>query len=155
MRRAFPFALGLIVVTAAAAQDKKAEAPAARYGIAADPETYPQVSAKQTLASIAKALERKRIEYVLAHLTNPDYVDDAVQKLGGKLDELVAAVGAHMADHPKETQALIRILKEGAVDETGTTAKATHKDVPGRQITLVQRDGRWFMNNENEGEKKK
>ena len=46
-------------------------------------------------------------------------------------------------------------MKEGNVEETGTSAKATHKDFPNRQITLTQKDGRWFMNNENEGEKKK
>jgi hypothetical protein len=155
MRRACTFALGLIVITVAAAQNNKPAAAAARYGITADLETYPQVSAKQTLSSVAKALERKRIEYVLAQLANPEYVDDAVQKFGGKFDELVRESATHLADNPKETQALVRILKEGTVDETGTSAKATHKDVPGRQITLIQKDGRWFMNNENEGEKKK
>jgi hypothetical protein len=155
MRRALTIALGLVVVVTATAQDKKAETPPARYGVTADLQTYPQVSAKQALASVAKALERKRVEYVLAHLANPDYVDETVQRLGGRFDELVREVATHLADNPKETQGFVRILKEGTVEETGTSAKATHKDVPGRQITLIQRDGRWFMNNENEGEKKK
>ena len=155
MRGVLTFALGFLVVALATAQDKKADAPTARYGVAADLETYPQVSAKQALASVAKALERKRVEYVLAHLANPEFVDESVQRLGGKFDELVREVGTHLADNPKETQAFFRLLKEGNVEETGTSAKATHKDIPGRQIALTQKGGRWFMNNENEGEKKK
>src|SRR5262245_17436415 len=111
MRGAVTIVIGFLVVTLAVGQDKKADAPAARYGVAADLETYPQVSAKQALASVAKALERKRVEYVLAHLAYPEFVDESVQRLGGKFDELVREVGTHLADNPKETKAFVRLLK--------------------------------------------
>src|SRR5207245_5080159 len=89
MRGLLSCLLCVCLVSVAAAQEKKPGPPPARFGITADLETYSQGTAKQTLQSIAKALDRKRIEYVLAHLTDPSFVDEKVDSLGGKFDVLV------------------------------------------------------------------
>ena len=50
-----------------------------------DLKTYPQATAKEALASVLKAVEAKRIDYLVAQLADPAYIDDRVQRLyGGK-----------------------------------------------------------------------
>ena len=154
MRVLLTLTVGLLMATGALAQEKKA-APTARFGVSTDLETYPQASAKQASASILKALERKRIDYMLAHLAEPGFIDTKVQEFGGKFDELVREATEHLNNDAKRTDEFRRFLKEGVVEESGTTAKVTLKDVPSRQITLRQIDGRWFMNNDVEAERKK
>ncbi|MFL5339623.1 MAG: hypothetical protein ACJ8F7_05585 [Gemmataceae bacterium] len=146
--------LCVCLVSVAATQEKKAGPPPVRFGIAPDLETYPQGTAKQTLLSIAKALDRKRVEYVLAHLTDPSFVDEKVDSVGGKFDVLVQQTADHLNEDPKKTQLFRKFLTQGEVTESGTTAKVTHKDAPGRQVTLRQIEGRWFIQNEDTPEKK-
>jgi hypothetical protein len=141
----------LVLAIVVFAQDKKSEQPPPRFNIQADLQTYPQGSAKQTLASIAEAVRRTRIDYVLAHLTDPAFVDSKVTQFGGNFDALVREVEEHLKD-PKHSQEFHRFLKEGTVEESGTTAKVTLKDLPKRQMTLKKTGDRWFLDNENEAE---
>src|SRR5438552_17204398 len=55
--------------------------PAARYGIAPDLKTFPQATAKEALASVLKAVEAKRFDYLVAQLADPEFVDDRVKRL--------------------------------------------------------------------------
>lgn len=154
MRIVVSLAVGLMLAGGVHAQEKKS-APVPRYGVSPDLETYPQTSAKQAVTSILKALDRKRIDYLLAHLAEPGFVDQKVAALGGRFDDLVREVTEHFNDDPKRADEFRRFLKEGAVEETGATAKITLKDVPSRQVTLRQIEGRWYMNNDVEVERKK
>jgi hypothetical protein len=142
--------LGLSMISVAAAQEKKPVQPMPRFGITADLETYPQGSAKQALQSVAKALDRKRVEYILAHLSDPTFVDEQVQKFDGKFGDLVQETVKHFADNPKQTQEFRKFLTQGEVAESGASAKVTLKDVPDRAINLRQIEGRWFIMNDNE-----
>jgi len=151
MRYGMALMSALAVAFFVSAQDKKAENPPPRYGVQSDLETYPQGSAKQTLASIAEAVRRTRIDYVLAHLTDPAFVDAKVAQFGGKFDDLVRSVNEHLND-PKHRQEFLRFLKEGTVEESGTTAKVTLKDVPKRQMSLRKSGERWFLDDENRAE---
>ena len=47
----------------------------ARFGFDADNLTYPQKTPKEAMNSIVKALDRKRVDYLLAQLSDPTYVD--------------------------------------------------------------------------------
>jgi len=154
MRQLTAFAAGLVILSAAPAQEKKS-APLPRYGVAPDLDTYPQASAKQAVGSILKSLDRKRIDYLVAHLAEPGFVDEKVKAQLGNFDEVVREVTDHFNDDPKRTDEFRRFLKEGTLEESGTTAKVTLKDVPTRHITLRQIEGRWFMNNDVESEKGK
>src|SRR5260370_8617357 len=89
MRGMLACLLGLSMISQAAAQEKKPVQPAARFGITADLETYPQGSAKQALQSVAKALDRNRVEDILAHLTNPAFVYAQRQNFDGKFTDLL------------------------------------------------------------------
>jgi hypothetical protein len=156
----------------------KAEPPP-HFGVAAETEFYPQDSPKQAMASIAKALDRGRIDYLLAHLIDPAFTDATFvkyyrQKYGKTPDEdrtlprsdfesrikaalasFVGEVKDHLAAEPKQTLRLNRLLKEGSVEESGTSATVTLKDAPGVALNLKQADGRWFMANALEAEKTK
>ena len=151
------------------AQEKKPE-PGPRFSVAYEGELYPQTSPKTTMTSISKALQRERIDYLVAHLVDPAYADAQVPKfykdrfkktieqererpdydnrVKEAFDAVVKEVIDHMASEPKESGYLTRLLKEGTIEEAGTSAKVTHKDVPGLTLTLRQVEGRWFMVNE-------
>jgi hypothetical protein len=137
--------VGLVLVLSATAQEKK-ENPATRYDVVGDAETYPQGSPKETLTSIAKAIERERIDYLLAHLADPQYVDAKVKDLG-KFRDLVDAVKAHFTEDAKRQREFLRLLKDGIIEAGGSEAKVTLKEVAGRQITLKQNGKRWFLDN--------
>jgi hypothetical protein len=154
MRNAISTALVLLAVANVLAQEKKAEPPPPRFGVKSDLEAYPQGSAKETMKSIATALERTRMDYILAHLTNPIFVDEKVKEFNGDFEAFARNADEHLAD-PKRRQEFLRFLKEGTVEESGTSAKVTLKDVPKKQLTFRQTGGRWFMDNENEAEKPK
>src|SRR5207249_2823881 len=52
--------------------------PSARYHVAPDLKTYPQGTAKEAFASVLEAIKKKRIDYLLAQLAEPDWVDGRV-----------------------------------------------------------------------------
>src|SRR5262245_59623244 len=52
--------------------------------------TYSQPNPGQTLTSVIKTIKEKQLKYLLAHLTDPDFVDQRVREVhGGKFDELI------------------------------------------------------------------
>jgi hypothetical protein len=169
MRNSLALAAMLLVSAAAFGQNKPMFPP--RFGVAAETEIYPHDSPKQLLASLDKAFARKRVDYVLAHLLEPNFADAKVaeyyRKRFGRLPDddreltidkrdarakealmdFVAEVNDHMASEPKKTLRFFRLLKEGNVEEAGTTAKVTLKDAPTMALILRQVDGRWYMDN--------
>jgi hypothetical protein len=169
MRHMLTLAALLLVAGSLFAQNKPPLPP--RFGVAAEPEIFSQDSPKQLLASLDKAFARKRIDYVLAHLLEPSYGDlklaEYYRKKFGRLPEddreltieqrdarakealqlFIAEVNDHMASEPKKTLRFFRLLKEGNVEEAGTTAKVTLKDAPTMALNLRQVEGRWYMDN--------
>jgi len=163
-------AIMLVMAAPALAQTKKPEPPQ-HFGVPAETEFYPQDSPKQALASIAKAFERGRVDYLLAHLVDPGYTDPTFGKLyHGKfgkypeddrtlsaadraarvketLADFVYVVTSERTSEPKKALRLDRLLKEGTVEEAGTTAKVTLKDDASAVLTLLQIEGRWYMSN--------
>ncbi len=139
-------AVGLLLalVTAAAPQGA---APPKRHGVEADLKAYPQGEPREALASVLKAVENKRVDYLLAHLADPDFVDRRVKDNGGKLDELLKETTAKLLGDPGAAKQLARFLKEGEWQTTETTACVRLKDVPDRSVCLRKIDGRWFMQN--------
>src|SRR5262245_56633668 len=124
-----------------------AQPPAQRYQFDPDLDGFPQATPKQALASVIKALERKRFDYLLAQLADPDYVDERVRTYGGRFDEVVREAAAKFADNPETVRELTRFLNQGEWEDTGTQATARLKDLPGRQVTLRKLGDRWFLEN--------
>lgn len=85
----------LMTTTAAVAQQPADKTPVVRYGVTANATFYPQGTAKDALASAAKAMENKRHEYVVAHIMDPAVVDGLVAERAKRMEpevekELVA-----------------------------------------------------------------
>jgi hypothetical protein len=122
--------------------------PAPRHGIQPDLKRYPQATPKEALASVIKAVEDRRIDYLLAHLADPDWVEKRVKDLhGGKFEELVKETTPRMdALTLKQFQ---RFAKDGEWEVSDTAAAVRLKDVTDRVIHLRKVEGRWFLENRN------
>jgi hypothetical protein len=78
-----------VVAQAPPQADKKAPLPPPRYGLSANPDYYPQSTAKDAVASAAKALENRRYDYLAAHLLDPAVVDGKVAERATALESEV------------------------------------------------------------------
>jgi hypothetical protein len=148
MPRAVSLLIALWLLPAVQAQDGKEDSvPAKRYGIEADKVSFPQQSPQDTFASVLKAIERKRIEYLLAQLVDPKFVDDRVYHYKGNFDELVKETSARLASEPDLLRQLTRFFKEGEWKEDKSSATVSLKDVADRQVFFRRIGTRWFMEN--------
>jgi hypothetical protein len=148
MRSSLAAALLLSLSLAPAARgDKPAES---RYGVKPDLMTYPQAAAKDALASVIKAVADKRIDYVVAQLADPDYIDDKVaNRFGGKFDEQIEDTRIQM--NPATLKLFERFLKDGEwVGGRGEDTECVRlKDVSDRCIYFRRVGGRWYLQNNN------
>jgi hypothetical protein len=135
--------VGLLVVLNNGVQGRDKSAGAARYGIAPDLKTYPQSTAKETLASVLKATESKRIDYVVAQLADAAFVDDRVKRLyGGRFEEQVEDTRGRLDS--RTVKLLQRFLKDGDWQEDKTSVTVRLKDNE-RRLSFKKVDDRWFM----------
>jgi hypothetical protein len=134
---------------------------AKRYGLVVNATIYPQESPTQALASVVKAIQNGRIDYLLAQLADPEFVDRRVAEYRSDLvgpadartilafDRLVKETAEHFREDPllvKELQKFIRAEKEAwEVDEDKATGKL--KELPGRHVFLKKIQDRWFLEN--------
>jgi hypothetical protein len=142
-------ALGIVLAWTAVvpAQPPQETAPR-RYGIEANLRDYPQESPKETLASVLRAIERRRINYLLAQLADPAFVDKRVREVyGGNFEELVRETTHKLADDPAVGKELVRFLKDGEWEGGETTATVKLKDVKDRQVFFHTIGRRWYLEN--------
>jgi hypothetical protein len=124
------------------------EKPLARYGIEPRLQTYPQSTPKETLASVIAAFEARRIPYLLAQLSDPDFVDKRVKEFySGQFDELVRETSMKLADNPAMVKELRRFLKEGEWEERENAANVKLKDVKNHQVFFRKIGSRWYLEN--------
>ncbi len=157
----FPFALflGCLMLTAVLAQDK--DKSGKRYLIAPNPEIYPQDTPENALASVIKAIQDKKIDYLLAQLTDPEFVDRQVQrhaetrkpdKGGEKLkelaafDEFVKVVTAHLTEDPTLLKDLTRIAK-GDWERGDNSASASTKENKDKRAFFRKVGNHWYFEN--------
>ncbi|HEY1379037.1 MAG TPA: hypothetical protein VGF55_19710 [Gemmataceae bacterium] len=137
--------LGLLMTLSAPAVGQKREPPPPpRYGVEADLEVYPQDTPKAALASVVKAIDARRFNYLAAQLADPDAVDKRVQELGG-FDRYLKLVTRRFTDDPEAVRELRRFASEGEINESGDAATVSHKETKGRQVFLRKVGGRWFL----------
>ena len=148
MRTAVTFLAGLVCVAGLSAQapkDSKESKLAKRYGIEVDLLEYPQTTPQDALRSVFKAIDAGRIDYLAAHLADPDWVDQRVKQVHeGKFDRLVEEIRDKFANDKISLKELRRFLEEGQWDITDTRATAQMKDVKDR-VYMRKLDGRWFL----------
>jgi hypothetical protein len=138
-------ALAATSVQAQQADDKNATR---RYGIELRLRDYAQATPKEALASVVRAVEAGRIDYLLAHLTDPKFVDERVkQQYRGDFDQLVKETTTKLKDNPTTLKDLQRYLKEGEWEAVEDTASVRLKEIPDRQVFLRKIGKRWFLEN--------
>jgi hypothetical protein len=138
---------------------KKAPLPR-RFGFDVDEETYSQQSPEQTMRSIAKALDRKKIDYLLAHLADPAYVDYWVKRYqtevakGGDdakrllaFERLVTETNRYYSNDPLIVRDLRVFAKDAKWAEDGDAAVGTIDSIPTRKVYLRKIGERWFLEN--------
>jgi hypothetical protein len=144
MRVGLAILLGLALLPLTGPAAGPAKTPAPRYGIAADLNAYPQSTAKEALASVLKAIDAKRFDYLVAHLADPSFVDDRVKRVySGRFAEQVEDTQASLS--PLAVKQLRRFLKDGAWTPGKDEALVRLKDLPKRIVRLRLRDGRWYL----------
>jgi hypothetical protein len=117
----------------------------ARHGVTADLKSFPQATPKQALASVLKAIDLKRIDYLLAQLSEPEWVDERVKIYEGGFAELTKETAARL--DPPAVKKLARFLKEGEFETLDGTAVVRLKDVKDRVVRLRKIDRRWYLEN--------
>jgi hypothetical protein len=133
---------------------------AKRYGIEANLVFYPQKEPRETVLSIVKAIEKERLDYMLAHLADPRFVDEAVAdykkavptgsdsaKQVLAFDRLVKETSQYFLEDPTLLKELRKFAKDGEWEADEEKATGTLKTVQGRKVFLRKQAGRWFLEN--------
>lgn len=138
---------------AAGAEAQEANKLATRYGITADSDLYPQKTPKEALTSVLKALQAKKVDYLVAQLSEPGFVDQRIKSVhDGKFEEMVKEVTAKLLDDSDTVPQLRKFLKDGEWEEGDDTAFAKLKDSKDR-VFFRKLEGRWFLENRKKGDK--
>src|SRR5262249_24121734 len=96
--------------------------------------------AKEAFASVLKAIESKRIDYLLAQLSDPEWVDGRVEAYEGGFGDLVKETTAKL--DPPAIKRLGRFLKEGEFETIDATVVVRLKDIKDRVVRLRRLAGR-------------
>ena len=150
----------LLPALVATAQDdeKKKEPP--RYGFDYNPTLFPQKAPKELMASVIKAIDIQRVDYLLAQLADPKFVDAQVgdyKALFPKakdeartflaFDKLVGETVQYFTSDPILVKELRRFAREADWDVNEDAAVGTVKDVAARKVFLKRVGERWFLEN--------
>ncbi len=143
MRVGAVFLLGLACAAGQTATGGEAK-PAARYGVEVDLKSYSQGTPKETLASVLKAADAGRFDYLAAHLADPTFIDERVKGVfGGRFNDLVKDVRTRL--DPSTLKLLHRFLDDGEWTTGDDKAAVRLKDLGDRAVFFRKIDGRWFM----------
>jgi hypothetical protein len=118
-----------------------------RYGISAVRDIFPQSTPQETLASVVKAIDGRRMDYILSQLADPDYVDQRVRDVhNGRFSAMVDEATEKLARDPGTVSRFRRYLKEGEWEVQDSTATVRLKDRP--DIVGFRKIGPWwYMDN--------
>ena len=154
MRRIVALLAVAVAVAGVSAQEAKPEKPVIRYGVEPELERYPQTTPKDALRAVLKAINDGHVHYLLAQLTDPEFVDLRVKDRGGKFDKVVEETKSLYAADPEKVRTLRRFLVDGEFEEMGDAAAVKLKDVKSRAVFLKRMAGRWYLENRTSAEPK-
>jgi hypothetical protein len=143
MRIGVAWIVGLFCASGLFAADGEVK-PTVRYGVEVDLQTYPQTTPKDVLASVLKAADAGKFDYLAAQLADPAFIDQRVKGLfGGNFDELVKDIRARL--DPPALKQLHRFLDDGEWTNGDGEASVLLKDLGDRAVFFQKIDGRWYM----------
>jgi hypothetical protein len=125
-----------------------AQTPTTRHGVALDLKAYPQGTPQETLASVLKAVKAQRIDYVLAQLADPHFVDERAKTESSGFAALVREATEKLVADPTAVRLLSRLAEEGAWKVEENAATVALKEGGDRGVTFRKLDGRWVMQNQ-------
>jgi hypothetical protein len=150
--------LAVLPVSLAWAQDQSKLGK--RYGFDVNFESYAQKTPQEALLSVAKAVENKRVDYLLAHLADPRFVDETVAgyvaaiRQGSEqakrflaFDRLVNETTQYFLEDPTLVKELRRFGNEADWEINDGGAVGTLKSIQGRKVFLRKNENRWFLEN--------
>jgi len=118
-----------------------------RYNVEADVDRLSQKTPQDALRSLLKAIESKRVDYALAHIAEPAFVDQRVKDVGGRFEVMVQETTRKLDADPESIRELRKFLTDGEWQDQGDTASAKCKDVRGKQVYFKKIGNRWFFEN--------
>ena len=121
--------------------------PEKRYNQTLDLKKYPQDTPKAALSSFVKSIENKDINYFMAYLADPKFVDQRVKDLGGRFEDVVTEARQKLVDDPATLKLLRRLAEDGDWETKDDSATLILKDVPDKPLHFVKRKERWFVEN--------
>jgi hypothetical protein len=139
--------LGLLLAAAGvvgAGPEAPATTEGVRYGIAPDLKTYPQGTAREALASVLKAIDAGRFDYLVAQLADPAWVDDRVGRLfAGRFQDQVEDTRNRL--DPATVKLLRRFLRDGEWGGEKGQESVRLKDPSDRALFFRKRADRWYL----------
>jgi hypothetical protein len=160
MRAIAVVALVLVVIAGPHGQAGDKGKTIKRYGVDLNTKKYPQSTPKEALESVLKALGDNRIDYLLAHLADPDFVDKGVAAYANQLDptlkeesrkvvafdRLVKKTVENFLDDASKVKDLKRFLADGQWEEQDKLAVASLDKLKSRHVFMKSlADGRWVL----------
>ena len=131
-----------------------------RFGYEKNTKDYPQKNPQETLKSIVKAYDLQRLDYLLAHLADPLFIDSRVEfykkntKLGTDLargilafDRVVGEIDQHFLEDASLMRELHAIAKDGDWEIDADTAVGTTPQLQGRAVYMRKVQDAWFLEN--------
>jgi hypothetical protein len=123
-----------------------ARADGPRHGVALALKTYPQATPQEALASVLKAVDNNRFDYLAAQLADPTFIDDRVKRLyDGRFADQVEDTASQFG--PATQKLLGRFLKDGEWTTEKETANVRLKDVKDRAVFFRKIGDRWCLEN--------
>jgi hypothetical protein len=117
---------------------------ATRHGVPDDSKSFSQATPKEALASVLKAIELKRYDYLLAQLADHDWVDARVAAEAGGFPELIKETASRL--DPPTVKKLRKFLDEGEIETIDASAVFRLKDVKDRVVRFRKLNDRWYLN---------
>jgi hypothetical protein len=131
-----------------------------RYGFDLNDKYYPQKTPQETLQSVVKAIESNRIDYLLAQLADPRFVDVAVANYMSVIprgdesakrflafNRLVDETTQYYLEDPTLLKELRLFAKEAEWEGNDAQTAGTLKTIQGRKVYLRKEKDRWFLEN--------
>ena len=146
MRGALILMVGTLCVSGLHGQPPGDTKASKNFGIEADLDTFPQGMPKDTLGSVLLAASRNRLDYLLAQLTDPEWVQKRVKEVDGSFAALVKETKDQLTADPTELKDLQRLFNEGEWENADTTASAHVTDLD-RRVFFRKIGDRWFLEN--------
>jgi hypothetical protein len=147
VRTGFVSLFTLLGVLALAAQDGANLTPAKRHGVDLDLKTYPQTAPKDVLGSLLKAVDAKRVDYVLAQLADPEWVDRRVKETSGGFAALVEECTARLVGNEAVVRRLKKMLAAGEWKIDTAAASVRLKETDDGVLFFRKMSGRWYVEN--------